>query len=46
MPPKQFWKLAPIEWWWQADARRPKQEVTAIGLTLDEVAELYDSIMK
>jgi hypothetical protein len=42
MPPAQFWKLHPVEFWWQVDARRPKKMYGS--LTENEVADLYEEM--
>lgn len=42
MAPEQFWRLTPLEFWWIADARRPKKMYG--NMTEDEVAELYEEM--
>lgn len=40
MPPRDFWRLHPTEFWWLFEARRPRQMFGS--LTDEEVADLYD----
>lgn len=42
MPPEQFWKLHPVEFWWLVDARRPS---AAQGFSEDELQEMYTVAM-
>lgn len=42
MPPEQFWRLHPLEFWWIADARRPPKMYG--HLTEDEMADLYEEL--
>lgn len=39
MPPEQFWRLNPLEFWWLVDARRPQKLIG--GFTEDELEVLY-----
>jgi len=41
MRPREFWAMHPDEFWWLAEASRPRK-VYAGGMTEDEVAELYE----
>jgi hypothetical protein len=45
MPPEQFWRLSPIEFWWQVDARRSK-DARYGPLSEDDVAEIYTEMQK
>lgn len=44
MQPEQFWRLAPLEWWWQFDARFVGARYGS--LTEDQVAELYEALQE
>lgn len=40
--PEQFWRMSPLEWWWQYDVRRPKGVFG--NLTEDDLEDLYQHL--
>lgn len=44
MRPADFWALTPAEFWWLADAKKPRKTYAG-GMTEAEVAELHDELV-
>jgi len=44
LAPAQFWALAPVEFWWQVDARRPRKSYGSLTeADMDEMIAMLEA---